>query len=777
MGLFDHFPYTNVHELNLDWVLSMMKALEAEWEAFAAGNSLTFADPMLHDISKTYAKNTIVLDGNGNAYVSLQAVPVGVGLQNGDYWLMVFDYEAFIEKVNKNFTANYYRGSYRATAAMAIGDWLTVDDVLYKATAAIAVDDVLEDGVNITHFTLEDFIKAFMTSANQMIQQYKNDIDVSEQLFTDNLTTLFNQAVAGVTVDSEILLARIGWNGQIYPTLADSIQEQIRRLHYMSEFKSSFFKGEYPWFNDDEVVFDKYYNNGNDLEVKDNNSRTSAILNYGIKVIANHTYKYEHIYLYFSPLVYEDGSVNFLTTSTSSDMSGTFTPVQDGYFYITLAANNGNLVHGNSAFGEVGSIDYTLAAARRFPLADIRINDQLYIGNSIDVTKIKNLSSMQYIDPDTVLSNHDAYYEMTVDGCIKIVVAAAAHSDILKPIELEAGVTYRFAKLYAYFSIFAGDDGTLSRLSATTGTQEYGTFTPSQHGLVYLTISENAVHPMFTDNVLPVVYKKGAYSNDNQIYTCEKGGTGDFDNLVAAITYATVGNNNTLYVGAGDWDLVQDFTAVYGPNTFDEDDPDEYPRDMILKNGVHVIFSQNANVHYEFTPTTEYYGRTFTPFRSGAGGFTLEGLNLSVTGARYCIHDERAAYTDQYNNIYKNCNFYLDNTQNTWGYRQCIGGGLGTNGNIIVENCTFESEGHPNQDIVSWHNTSAANARSEIVIKDCYFKNGTIRFSWYGNSQDISTMIITNCNLRKPIIHTAETVDAPYQNTEVIEWNNIVRNP
>ena len=65
MGLFDHFPYTNVHELNLDWILSMMKALEAEWKQFTAGNSLTFADPLQHDMSKTYAKNTIVIDGSG----------------------------------------------------------------------------------------------------------------------------------------------------------------------------------------------------------------------------------------------------------------------------------------------------------------------------------------------------------------------------------------------------------------------------------------------------------------------------------------------------------------------------------------------------------------------------------------------------------------------------------------------------------------------------------------------------------------------------------------
>lgn len=230
MGLFDHFPYTNVHELNLDWILSMMRALEAEWNAFTAGNSLTFADPLQHDISKTYAKNTIVLDDTGNAYVSLQAVPVGVALSNQDYWLMVFDYEAFIEKVNKNFTARYYRNQYRAASAIAIGDWLTVDDVLYKATAAIAIDDVLEDGVNITHFTLEDFIKAFMQSANQLIQQYKNDIDASELAFTNYLQAQFDQVLAGVTVDSEVINARVEYNGYQNTTLKNSITNQIKNV-------------------------------------------------------------------------------------------------------------------------------------------------------------------------------------------------------------------------------------------------------------------------------------------------------------------------------------------------------------------------------------------------------------------------------------------------------------------------------------------------------------------------------------------------------------------
>ena len=238
MGLFDHFPYTNVHELNLDWVLSMMKALEAEWEAFTAGNSLTFADPLQHDSSNTYAKNTIVLDAQGNAYVSLQAVPVGVALGNQDYWLMVFDYEAFIEKVNSNFTYRYYRNDNRAKAAISSGDWLTLDDVLYKATANIAYDELLEDGVNITHFTLEDFIKQFMQSATNLINQYKADIDSSEatyraELAADVAATVadlqaqFNAAIAGVTVDSEVINARVGSNGRTYSTLEERLNSQF----------------------------------------------------------------------------------------------------------------------------------------------------------------------------------------------------------------------------------------------------------------------------------------------------------------------------------------------------------------------------------------------------------------------------------------------------------------------------------------------------------------------------------------------------------------------
>ena len=34
MGVFDNFPYTNFHDLNLDWLLQAFKKLQDEWDSF-----------------------------------------------------------------------------------------------------------------------------------------------------------------------------------------------------------------------------------------------------------------------------------------------------------------------------------------------------------------------------------------------------------------------------------------------------------------------------------------------------------------------------------------------------------------------------------------------------------------------------------------------------------------------------------------------------------------------------------------------------------------------
>jgi hypothetical protein len=36
MGMFDHFPYTNFHELNLDWILQALKEIEKTMDQFVS---------------------------------------------------------------------------------------------------------------------------------------------------------------------------------------------------------------------------------------------------------------------------------------------------------------------------------------------------------------------------------------------------------------------------------------------------------------------------------------------------------------------------------------------------------------------------------------------------------------------------------------------------------------------------------------------------------------------------------------------------------------------
>ena len=94
INLFDHaYPYLDEHELNLDWLIAKMKELKIEFDEFKVVNNITFSGQW--DITKQYPAWTIVSDNN-IGYVSLQPVPVGVVLTNGDYWVEVIDYTAQI---------------------------------------------------------------------------------------------------------------------------------------------------------------------------------------------------------------------------------------------------------------------------------------------------------------------------------------------------------------------------------------------------------------------------------------------------------------------------------------------------------------------------------------------------------------------------------------------------------------------------------------------------------------------------------------------------------
>ena len=158
MSLFDHFPYTNFHELNLDWILKALRELDNTIDQFVALNSLKYADPIQWDITSQYEKNTIVIDPQtGTAYISVAPVPVGTALTNTDFWAVVFDLSSFITRAAQNL-ANVYEAetTTSATVSIAKNSWIVWGDVLYKALTNITAGDTYVIGGNIAHFTIED---------------------------------------------------------------------------------------------------------------------------------------------------------------------------------------------------------------------------------------------------------------------------------------------------------------------------------------------------------------------------------------------------------------------------------------------------------------------------------------------------------------------------------------------------------------------------------------------------------------------------------------------
>lgn len=276
--------------------------------------------------------------------------------------------------------------------------------------------------------------------------------------------------------------------------------------------------------------------------------------------------------------------------------------------------------------------------------------------------------------------------------------------------------------------------------------------------------------------------------NFKPVFFVEKDGSGEFDKLVDAVQYATKFFDSTVYVGAGTWNVISEFGKTYMESV------GSTQRGLYLKNRIHLIFSSNAVVSAMYDgfdgniddDTVEW----FSIFNSGEYGFTLENLTSISRNIRYPVHDERSQTTDEpYKNHYLNCimvhsNEKYDQAQGKSGYAQCIGGGLGTDGHIIIEGCVFENTYRYSADaqgrkrLVSYHvnNKAGATGRSTIEIKGCFFRDtGTIKAGYMGTNTDVSTMLVHDNSLGAEPFVEAEIQSADVQNIEMIAWNNEIR--
>ena len=191
------YPYQNDEVLNLDWVLKTIDNLVKEVADFVTLNSIKYADPIQWNITTQYEKNTLVIDPiSGTAYLSTKPVPAGVGLNNTDYWTVVFTLDVL--SANKNITLRDDANNMLATFESVVGDWLIWQSTLYVVTRNIEIGQAYVDEYNIERATVEYFIKLYIGNLQNYVDTKTGSLSNLSTTDKTNLVAAINEVLSTV---------------------------------------------------------------------------------------------------------------------------------------------------------------------------------------------------------------------------------------------------------------------------------------------------------------------------------------------------------------------------------------------------------------------------------------------------------------------------------------------------------------------------------------------------------------------------------------------------
>ena len=134
-------PYTNFHDLNLDWIMDKLNEFNTKLTNFVSLATIKYANPIQWDITRQYEANTVVVDSAGNAYLSVQPVPSGVSLDRTEFWTKIGNFDVLWANVKKAITPTDEGHSPTATAARAINDLVWVNGALVRVTKTMIAGD------------------------------------------------------------------------------------------------------------------------------------------------------------------------------------------------------------------------------------------------------------------------------------------------------------------------------------------------------------------------------------------------------------------------------------------------------------------------------------------------------------------------------------------------------------------------------------------------------------------------------------------------------------
>ena len=160
-------PYTNFHDLNLDWIIEELNEFTTKLTNFVSLATIKYANPIQWNITSQYEANTVVVDSNGNAYLSVQPVPSGVSLDRTEFWTKIGNFDKLWADVKRAITPNDEGHSPTATAARAVNDLVWINGALVRVTRAMIAGDAYVPGSNCVSSSTNEVLHYLITALNE----------------------------------------------------------------------------------------------------------------------------------------------------------------------------------------------------------------------------------------------------------------------------------------------------------------------------------------------------------------------------------------------------------------------------------------------------------------------------------------------------------------------------------------------------------------------------------------------------------------------------------
>ena len=204
-------PYTNFHDLNLDWIIEVLNEFNTKLTNFVSLATIKYANPLQWDITNQYEANTVVVDSNGNAYLSVQPVPSGVSLDRVEFWTKIGNFDELWADVKKAITPYDEGHSPTATAARAVNDLVWVNGVLVRVTKAMIAGDSYVPGSNCvsssTNEVLHYLVNAFTEGLNAEQTARENADTQLQTAIKENKTAIDNEQTTRENADTQLQTA------------------------------------------------------------------------------------------------------------------------------------------------------------------------------------------------------------------------------------------------------------------------------------------------------------------------------------------------------------------------------------------------------------------------------------------------------------------------------------------------------------------------------------------------------------------------------------------